>query len=126
MNLARELIENYVQDNWAETPVAYQDVPYKVMKSIDFVALNIIWSGSEVVGLQSDSPLREYGMVIFECFTAPNIGSETMLTLCGLAREVFNEKTLGALTFQTGTSRRIGVVGDFLKYMVEIPFYYQG
>jgi hypothetical protein len=126
LDLARLAIESKLQDNWSETPIAFQDVPYKVNAAEEFIALNILWSGSESVTIVSDGPVRDWGIVMVEVFAIPDQGTERVLEICGDVRAVFQEWAAGGICFQQGTARRIGVMGDFLKYIVEIPFYYQG
>ena len=126
LDTARKIIETQMQDNWSETPIAFQDVLYKVNAAEEFVALNVLWSGSEGVALQTNGPIRDWGIVMIEVFSFPDQGTERILELCGDVRAVFNEFESGGLSCQQGFPRRIGVMGDFLKYIVEIPVYYQG
>lgn len=126
MNLARKAIETRLQDNWVTTPIAYQDVLYKVNGGEEFVSLNTLFSESEDVSLATNGPIRDWGIVMIEVFAIPDQGTERVLELCGDLRTLFHEQEFGGVTCQTGSSRRVGVMGDFLKYIVEIPFYYQG
>jgi hypothetical protein len=126
LDTARKIIETQLQDNWSETPIAFQDVPYKVNAAEEFVALNVLWSGSEGIALQTNGPIRDWGIAMIEVFAIPDEGSSRVLELCGDLRALFNEFVSGGLTFHTGSARRVGVMGDFLKYIVEIPFYYEG
>ncbi len=125
----RQLIESRANDNWATTPIAWQDVPYYPKKNEAYIAINTLFSESENAGLNSmdnvDAPIRENGVLLIQCFTAANIGSSNVLKLAGKIRELYQNTYEAGLAFYAGSINRVGEQNDFLQYNVEIPFYYQ-
>jgi len=127
LDKCREAIENEFYDNWSTTPIAFQDIPYKVTAS-EWIAVNVLFSSSEAPGIATNGPITDYGSALIEVFVPINVGSSRGLVLGGLVREVLHEKRLASnkLHMLQGTVRRIGVAGDFVKYIVNVPFMYRG
>ena len=125
----RALIEQRAKDNWVDTPVAWQDVPYVPNKGESYIAINVLFGESVNAGLSSmndpSAPVREHGILMIQCFTAANTGSSIVLQLAGKIRQVYQNTDEAGLAFYAGSVNRVGEAADFLQYNVEIPFYYQ-
>ena len=128
-NNVRKIVENRAKNNWVDTEIAYQDIPYEVKKNTPYIALNILFGESENAGLGSmnnmQAPIRENGVLLIEVHVPSNKGTDQVLSIAGNIRALYQNTDENGLAFYAGSINRIGESSDQLQYNVEIPFFYQ-
>lgn len=115
-------IEQFVSSNLTGTYLVFenQSQPNTVA---DWIRTNILNSDSQQISLGSNPWFRYKGLVIFQIFTKPNIGSGRATQLADTITGLFRNTKIGAITFRPPRVDKIGEDGGWYQVNVSVPFF---
>lgn len=114
-------VETYIAANVTGTSLVFENVTHK-SGVLDWVRVNILNSNSRQVSM-GDAPYFRYrGLLIFQVFTKPNIGSGRSVAIVDQLSSLFRGKRIGTLTFDSPMLEKIGEQDSWYQVNLTIPF----
>lgn len=120
--IEKATIENHVKNNLTGTNLVYenQSQPNSVL---DWVRVNILNSDSKQVSLGNNPYFRYKGLLIFQIFTKPNIGSGRAMSIADQITTIFRGQKVGTITFRPPVTDKVGENGGWYQVNVSVPFF---
>ena len=119
-----EVVESYFFNNWTQTPIAWENVPFNanVPAWVRFTNLPDMASAEEL-GEQGIC-IRE-GSIIIQVFTQAGKGSREGATLASDIEALFNLKDIGNVKFKSAYSINSGIddTGNWFQHTVTCPYW---
>lgn len=125
--LASQLIEKRLQDNWTDTPIAFDNVEYVPVVGSPFVRLTISQTTSvlKTFATYGEGMYQEFGLIIVQVFTPRNDGTHPNNVLADKIADLFRGWNSGRLFCGTTRIVRIGTEKNWHHANVMIEFYYE-
>lgn len=117
----RQIVEQRFETLWKDTPFVFEEQKRKDDHDT-FARCVIRFQESENAAL--GKVVRENGRVYVQVFHPKGKGTGPGLRLAEKARDIFQNETIGKLTFYAGSIEKIKNENR-LQYNVSIPFFYQ-
>ena len=115
-------IELYFSQNWDETPVVYQNVPYESTE--EFVRLTILNDDRYQASMGcTNNVYRMLGMVIVQIFSSKNIGTKRSLFLADIVISLFQSKVITNIKFKTPSVIYQGITNIYYQLNIGCPYY---
>lgn len=113
-------IEVHFEDNWTDTPVEYDNVPFTPIIGTPFVRLNVVWATNTPISIGGLN--RGTGIAYFQIHTPKGTGTIESAKIATKIAKIFTNKSINKVQFSTSTIQRIGVVRSWYRLNVLIPF----
>ena len=122
-----QTLERRLQNNWALTPIAFDNVEYVPRRGEAFVRGTITQTLSEMTTIpanNSEGNYREYGLLTIQVFTPKNEGSRPNAVLADGVAALYRGYQEGRLYCGAPRVNRIGSSDEFYQTNVLVEFYY--
>ena len=120
--LLTQLTEDYLQTNWAVTPINFDGVEVRPVVGTPFIRTHIEWVDTTPISIGGLD--RGIGYLMVSVFTPINEGSRPALALADLIATLFERWTSGDLTYFVARVARVGQYQEWYQVNVLIPFKY--
>lgn len=90
----QQSLEEFVQAQWSETAVQYDNAPFNSDLYSEFSQFTIVFGDADKTTVTDSGCYRVIGAVIFTVCTKPAQGSQRLLELAALAADLFRSKTV--------------------------------
>lgn len=121
----RQTVENYIATNWTATPIQFENVPFDIPESGEWIRVNIL-PGTGFAETLGTSGYNMYtGLIYIAVFAPENTGTAQMLVYSDALMDLFNRKTINEINFGAPSLR--SAMSPFSGYnhkIVEIPFWF--
>lgn len=122
------LLEKRLKDNWALTPIAFDNVEYVPKRGEAFIRATITQTLSELTSIPTDGygsgNYREYGLLTLQVFTPKNEGSRPNAVLADGLAALYRGYNEARLFCNEARVNRIGSSDEFYQTNVLVEFYY--
>jgi hypothetical protein len=124
LDIAERLIETLLQDNWTQTPLAFDNVNFAPVLGVDFVRVQIEWTTSANIG---PSRIRHDGLVLLSVMVQPREGTRQSAKYASDLIRLFQDNSALSdsdtyLTFKAGYAQRVGEREGWYQRNIVIPF----
>lgn len=128
---AQSLLEQYVQDNWTDTALQFDNVPFNSDLYREYVRCSVVF-GESVQRTVTAGSYRQIGLLVLSVFTKPGEGSARSLELANALSLLLTSKVVRsidtpilAINLKAPDVFRdlIGKTG-WVMVQLSIPFYY--
>lgn len=126
-NEAREAVYQEFVTGWGVlTPYVFDDEPFDPEQIDEFVRLTInhLPSAQRTLGSVGNRRFTRNAIVFIQVFTAAGQGTKRSDQLTITARDIFEGRSFGGLSFSSVNSRRVGPDGKFYQALIEAFFDY--
>lgn len=90
---AQTLLETYVQDQWSDTAVQYDNVPFNSDLYREFVRCTIVF-GEGSSRTITNGCYRQVGLLLITVYTKPSEGTARLLELATLLSQLLTHKVI--------------------------------
>lgn len=122
INEAKETLLSYFNENWTETPIAYDNKNDKYASSSSpwvRAVVRMTSGGQESLGSEGNRIFRRQGLLIFQVFTLAGKGTETSDTLVQDILDLFDGKNVGYVNIINGSPTYTGTDGKWYQQNVQ-------
>ncbi len=115
-----QIIEKRFQDNWTDTKVDYENMPFTPVRGVSHVKLRIEWAITTNISIGGLK--RGEGLIYVSVFTPVRDGSTKAMQLADKAANIFQNQQEGQVTFNAAFINRVGEGNEWYQLNVLIPF----
>jgi len=115
----RNAIEVRLQDNWATTPIAWDNVSYKPVRGTPFIRCQMEEVFSEIKGLSCTSV---NGLLTIQVFTPAKEGTENNIQNADALVALFQGFSVDTLVMLSGRIERAGSEDNWHQRNVQIDY----
>ena len=123
----RLAIEKRLDDNWATTPIAFENVPYDPVTGTAYVALAIVDGPAEQVSLGDGVAAlhRSVGTIEIDIYVPIDSGTNTGRTYADSIAAIFRtwSDTTSGVHCRSPNISKIGEDSGWYSFKVTVPFY---
>jgi len=123
---ARRDIEKRLADNWATTPIAYDNVAFDPPKDLPWVAIRIFEEPTERITIGSRGVHRVRGLVVVYMYTPKETGTATIRGYGDDIAAIYRDQQFSGITFESASIANVGDFEQWYQVNVAIPFYWDG
>lgn len=113
--------EKRLQDNWAATPVAWDNKAFKQPRGTPWIRYQMSWGGALQIAIKTS---RESGVIMIGVFTPKGDGPRPNHSLCDTIAALYRNWQEGYLFCEAPYVERVGEDEEWFHQNVVIPFYY--
>lgn len=127
LNGAAQSIEQYVEDNWAATPIAWEGVDFDPPDG-PWIQVTIRWGDGfiETMGGTGSGTNTVPGVLFINLFDQPGGGAGTIEGHADDIRDLFNRAEIGGVRFDAPSGPKPATdqrdEGEWLQRTVTVPF----
>jgi len=115
--------EQYFNDNWDHTPIAYDNVYFEPQAVDEWVRFTDSNAGGRQASL-GDNPLYRYrGIVTIQVFVKPNTGAARYLELADFITGMFRSQRVSGVQFEVPRPVKVGDRDGWCQVNVLCPYY---
>lgn len=119
--LEKSHIEMFVSANLTGTNLVYENQTQKNTVS-EWVRVNILNADSQQISLGDQPYFRYVGLLIFQIFIKPNVGSGRAVQIADQITTLFRGVKVNGITFRPPTTDSVGDSGGWYQLNVSVPF----
>lgn len=122
-----QALEKRLQDNWALSPIAFDNVEYVPRRGEAFIRATITQTSAEATTIPANNQegnYREFGLLTIQVFTPQNEGSRPNAVLADGVAALYRGYQEGRLFCYSARVNRIGSSDEFYQTNVLVEFYY--
>lgn len=123
---ARRDIEKRLSDNWATTPIAFDNVYYEPVKGTPWIQLSIQEGDAFRVNIGTPGVHRQTGIILIQIFTDTKSGTHIIRQYADTLSELFRDVQFNGITCREVDPVAVGFVEGWYQYNLNIPYYYDG
>ena len=118
----RQTLETRMADNWASTPIAYNNVDFEPSTD-QWVRFTVLTGSGETLGLQGSTVyVRDRGLVSLQIFAKDAVGTAGSMALADTFLTIFEHARFGGILTYTGSVQVVGNNNGWHQTNVTIPF----
>lgn len=122
----RKAIEKRLADNWATTPIKYENVPFKETKAA-YVALFILRGDGQQASLGSSVLRRWPGLIVVQIFVPAGSGTQMALGYANTVGALFDKAEFstgnsGWIRCRTPSAQPVGEKNGWWQVNVTVPY----
>ena len=115
-------IERYVRDNLTGSSLVFENMTQPNTVA-EWIRVNILNADSKQVSLGDNPYYRYTGLVIFQIFTKPSIGSGRATQVVDQVTAMFRGQRINGITFRPPVMDKVGDAGGWYQVNVSVPFF---
>ena len=124
---ARRDIEKRLQNNWATTEVAYDNVPFKEPpQDTSWLRLKIFEDSANRINIGTPGVHRVNGTIAIEIYTPKDTGTETIREHGDTLAALFRDVQFNGITCRSPSLRMNGDFNGWFQATLTIPFFWDG
>ena len=126
---ARRDIEKRLNDNWALTRVAYENVPFPIARSDEsWVNCRIFEENATRRNVGNPGCHRVLGLIVLSIYVPTSTGTNEARDIADQLAALFRDKQFGGITCQEAVPRNQGELdgSGWYQYDLSIRFYWDG
>jgi len=117
----KQVIESYVAANYSATMVNYENVEMNESLVNEWVRVSIQNAGANQIAL-GDLVYRYTGVLYFQIFVKPDVGSGRALEIADTLSALFKSKRIGGILFRVPRIQRVGSYKTWYQVNVLVEF----
>ena len=111
----REDIETYLQDNWTDTPISWDDIPYTPIKGTSYIAPHV--EPGEIVQVSIPTGYRYYGVLAVDINCPRHNGTKTIRDHANSIVDMILTQPVSGITFKDVRISK-SIIGEWLRWTV--------
>jgi hypothetical protein len=117
----KSTLESFIQANLVGTNVVFENQS-QGNKVSEWVRVNILNPDSRQISLGNNPYFRYLGLLIFQIFIKPNVGSGRAMEIADQITALFRGKTISGMTFKPPVINPVGESGGWYQVNVSVNF----
>lgn len=124
---SRRDIERRLQNNWATTKVAYDNVPLKETRQDEsWIRLRIFEDSSNRMNIGARGVHQQNGTIAIEIYIPKNTGTKLISDHADVLGELFRDKQFNGITCREASLEMNGDFNGWYQGTLTIPYYWRG
>lgn len=119
----RTRIESYISNNWSDTDVEFENVPFDVSKHNEYISVYLREGQSEQFSLGTTGSYTTPGAIIISVFVKKDTGTARCRQIADAVSDMFRGLKLGSIVFYVPQGSPINSNTVFFQFNVTVPFY---
>jgi len=113
------------KDNFSTTPIAYENVEFKVDTDVDWVRLSVQNGDSNQVSMGTPAVANRFvGIIFVQIYTRAGRGTATALSIAQEVSDIWRNKQFDGITCRAPDINHLGVEGSWFQINVSCEFFY--
>lgn len=119
----RRDIEKRLSDNWATTPIAFDNVDFKPENGSRWIRLRLL--DGDVIRINIGEPglFRHTGLISIELFGPTGEGSKTLRGYADTLASLFRDTNFNGITTREASITNVGESGGWYQINLTVPYY---
>lgn len=123
---ARRDIEKRLADNWATTPIAFDNVNFTPPEDAAWIRLVIQDGDAFRVCVGNPGHHRQTGVIMLRIYVPLNGGTNTARQYADTLAALFRDVQFNGITCREASPINLGEVEGWYAYSINIPYFYDG
>lgn len=129
---ARRDIEGRLKSNWATTPIAFDNIPYKPRDGVSWIRCQIFEDDVRRLNIGGPGHHRVIGLIVLSIYVPVNSGTQTAREYGDSLAEIFRDQQFNGITCREAVPATIGEVSvkgmesGWYQYDINVRFQWVG
>ena len=123
---ARRDIENRLSDNWATTPIAWENVPFVPPNDEAWISLSIFEDDVRRITIGNPGTHRVMGIITISINIPESTGTKLARDHADSLAPIFRDKQFNGITCREAKLGNGGTKDGWYTMVLSVPFYWDG